>query len=156
QENALLEGILASAPHPILVLSPTASLLRANPAAVALFKLKAGSDHSSLASVLRNVQVSEERIDALQQRLQHGEPFQCDFDIGKSAFILHGAPLQDTQAGWVFVWNDVSSLKELDTLKTRMLRMASHDLKNPLSIIVSYTQLLLSMPHDGEQSTYLN
>jgi signal transduction histidine kinase len=156
QRNALLEAILASAPHAILVLSPSSSLLRANPAALTLFKLEPGSEHPSLESVMRNVQIPEDLIGSIQLMLQRGETFRCDIHIGPSAFILQGAPLQDNQAGWVLVLNDVSSLKELDALKTRMLRMASHDLKNPLSIIVSYTQMLLGLPNDEEQKTYLN
>lgn len=156
QEKALLEAILASAPHPILVLSPSASLLRTNLAALRLFNLRPDSEYPSLDSVFRSVQISGELIGSIQQLLQQGETFQCDIDIGKSAFILQGAPLQDHQTGWVLVLNDVSSLKELDALKTRMLRMASHDLKNPLSIIVSYTQLLLGLSNDEEHNNYLS
>jgi signal transduction histidine kinase len=156
QRNALLEAILASVPHAILVLSPSNNLLRANPAALRLFKLEPGLEHPSIESVMRNVQVSADLIDSIQQMLQRGETFRCDIHIGPSVFILQGAPLQDNQAGWVLMLNDISSLKELDALKTRMLRMASHDLKNPLSIIVSYTQMLLGLPNSEEQRTYLN
>jgi signal transduction histidine kinase len=40
------------------------------------------------------------------------------------------------------VLNDVSELKELDRLKNQMIRMTSHDLKNPLSAAMFHIELL--------------
>ena len=40
------------------------------------------------------------------------------------------------------VLNDVTQLKEIDRLKSQMVRMTSHDLKNPLFATMTYMQLL--------------
>jgi signal transduction histidine kinase len=39
--------------------------------------------------------------------------------------------------------NEKKALEDLNVLKTRMIRMASHDLKNPLGRVVGYSELLL-------------
>jgi signal transduction histidine kinase len=44
--------------------------------------------------------------------------------------------------GWVAVLHDVSELKELDRIKSEMVRMTSHDLKNPLQAALANLDLL--------------
>jgi signal transduction histidine kinase len=51
--------------------------------------------------------------------------------------------------GYVVVMNDISELKELDRLKNQMIRMTSHDLKNPLSAAMMNTELLLEEGGDA-------
>jgi signal transduction histidine kinase len=46
-----------------------------------------------------------------------------------------------------------SEIQELETLKTEMIRMASHDLRNPLNSIMGYTELLaMSLEETGMTS----
>jgi signal transduction histidine kinase len=54
--------------------------------------------------------------------------------------------------GWVVVLNDVTELKELDRLKSEMVRMASHDLKNPLMGAMTHLDLLRDEINGDEQS----
>ncbi|MEO1291097.1 MAG: HAMP domain-containing sensor histidine kinase [Chloroflexota bacterium] len=44
--------------------------------------------------------------------------------------------------GFVAVMNDISELKELDRIKSEMVRMTSHDLKNPLQAAFANVELL--------------
>ena len=44
--------------------------------------------------------------------------------------------------GYVVVFTDITSMRDLSRLKSHMLRMASHDLKNPLNIAVGYVTLI--------------
>jgi signal transduction histidine kinase len=63
-------------------------------------------------------------------------------------YLCHVAELGKARAeGWVVVLNDVTQLKELDRLKSQMVQMTSHDLKNPLQAAMSYIELLTE---DGE------
>ncbi len=58
-------------------------------------------------------------------------------------YLVHVAELGEPRhEGWVAVLNDVTQLKELDRLKSQMIQMASHDLKNPLQAAMSYLELL--------------
>ncbi|MBX3082547.1 MAG: GAF domain-containing protein [Anaerolineae bacterium] len=44
--------------------------------------------------------------------------------------------------GYVIGLHDVTSLKDLTRLKTHMIQMASHDLKNPLGVLIGYLDLM--------------
>jgi signal transduction histidine kinase len=46
------------------------------------------------------------------------------------------------QAGTVVALDDITYLKELDDMKTQFVETVSHDLRNPLSVIVGFVQLL--------------
>lgn len=45
--------------------------------------------------------------------------------------------------GWIVVMHDITPLKETDQLKTELVHTVSHDLKQPLSIMNGYVELLL-------------
>ncbi len=65
-------------------------------------------------------------------------------------YFSHLATLGDDEQieGWVAVLNDVTQLKELDRLKSEMIRMTSHDLKNPLQAAMANIDLLLDVLRD--------
>lgn len=59
--------------------------------------------------------------------------------------LVNSAPLRDetgTITGGVVVFQDISSLKELERQKDEFLAAASHDLKNPLAALIGQAQLL--------------
>jgi len=60
---------------------------------------------------------------------------------------------------WVILLSDVTQLVVLNQLRTRMIRMASHDLKNPLGTAVGYAELIRlqakNNPLPGKAEQYL-
>jgi signal transduction histidine kinase len=46
------------------------------------------------------------------------------------------------EVDYVIALYDVTSIKDLNRLKTHMIRMASHDLKNPLALLVGYLDMI--------------
>jgi PAS domain S-box-containing protein len=59
--------------------------------------------------------------------------------------LVNGAPLRDQHGslcGGVLVFQDISSIKELERQKDAFLAAASHDLKNPLTAIKARAQIL--------------
>lgn len=53
------------------------------------------------------------------------------------------------QSGYVVMLHDVTTMLELDRFKNDMLRMASHDLKTPLSLIAGYCAIMdMDIPED--------
>lgn len=63
--------------------------------------------------------------------------------------LRNAAPLLDEQGnvtGAVLVFQDISELKRLEQLKDDILSIASHELKNPLTVIMGYSSLLMRSP----------
>jgi PAS domain S-box-containing protein len=73
--------------------------------------------------------------------------FELRDDQTRKDYVVNVAPLQqesDGKAGYAIALYDVSSLKDLNRLKTHMIKMASHDLKGPLGLLVGYLDLMLT------------
>lgn len=89
----------------------------------------------------------------LSEKFQAGAAFREEVQIGKRSYNLEAAPLAGFQQ-WVVILNDVTTLSELNRFKTQMIRMASHDLRNPLARILGYADLVQQINGDSlpEQS----
>jgi signal transduction histidine kinase/CHASE2 domain-containing sensor protein len=147
RQRDLLQAILSSTPDPVLVIDQAGNIVRTNPAAIDLFRTDGSRTHVSafLSAHLGSEAVGQEtpRPPALDELLKGDQPFSREFSFDKRHFSLRAAPLQRAESGWVLLLHDITALKNLDELRSRMLRMASHDLKNPLSVIKGYAELML-------------
>jgi signal transduction histidine kinase len=66
-------------------------------------------------------------------------------------FLVNLAALETPEAkDYVIALYDVTSMKDLDRLKTHMIRMASHDLKNPLALMAGYLDLVREDAHNDQ------
>jgi PAS domain S-box-containing protein len=66
-------------------------------------------------------------------------------DESRITVLVNGAPLLDEQrdvTGAVVVFQDISEMKQLEYLRDEILSIASHELKNPLTVIAGYSSLL--------------
>jgi len=55
---------------------------------------------------------------------------------------FHTDVASNEQIGWLIVLHDVTPFKETEQLKNELIATVSHDLKNPLSVINGYIELL--------------
>jgi signal transduction histidine kinase len=143
RQKALLEALIDSSPVPILLLDDKRAIVRANRAAGGVF----GAEPDAFLKLafddaLRRMDIDIDVRTALANAFRIGLPFQQALQRGQQHYHLNAAPLPDN-SGWVVLFNDVTALTELSNLKTRMIRMASHDLKNPLTTIFVLGQLML-------------
>ncbi len=75
----------------------------------------------------------------------HDEFRERDFQVNVAAIQRdEGLP------GYIVVFSEVTSMKDLNRLKSHMIRMASHDLKNPLNIALGYINMTLMDLEQGE------
>lgn len=155
QENRL-SAILQNIGQPLLMIDHGLHVMIANQAAerltgvgadkmrhVHLANLSAGSMWRTLSERLVNLGDSL----ATQQHtieLQNPETSQ-DFNVNVSPVIY-----DNETVGYVIVFTDLTLMHDLNRLKTHMLRMASHDLKNPLNIAVGYVTLMQAELADGQ------
>ncbi len=166
REAALLDSMLESAPHPIILYESTGAVGRMNAAAAAL-----------LGYTDEERRLSPERPEALARlRTPAGGPLPWrETPIGRALTgeIVHGVELRLDAAGaphrptWVSVSAapvrgphgevdravamivDVTQVKELQEQRDDLLRVVSHDLRSPLAAVAHQANLALHRPGDA-------
>lgn len=143
QQNAVQDAILHGSPAGIVVLANDTRVDRLNVGLDELFKVSTAQYVGQpLPDLFTALTVKEKNTQAVIQALDDGQPFQQQLTAGSSTFNLAAAPLAPFGL-WVLVITEITYLIQLNELKTYMLRMLSHDLGNPLSRILGYSQLLI-------------
>ncbi len=130
-----LETLLVSTENPVVAIDNQNTLIFANPAAMHI---------PSLAQAIATGTVSEmlQTAPTLSGSLTH------ELFLDGRTYLCHIATLgghvgsSSALRGIVAVMNDISELKELDRMKSEMVRLASHDLKNPLMGAMLHLDLL--------------
>jgi signal transduction histidine kinase/DNA-binding response OmpR family regulator len=95
--------------------------------------------------------------------LQSKQPRQLEIRIAKlqskeyKYHLLSVVPVIENNVivKWVGTFTDIEEQKQALKTKDDFLSMASHELKTPLTSIKGYVQLLESMPHDDNTTTFL-
>lgn len=152
QQN-LLQQIFNASPDGILLLGENLHVRRSNLEAASILGYV---DDQPLYPALAAAGLAAETQAKISKHFENGKPFREEIRLGQRAFTLAAVPLPDSQE-WVAILSDVSALAELSDLKTQMIRMASHDLKNPLSRIMGYGELLQDTPGLGDsEKRYLS
>jgi signal transduction histidine kinase len=117
-------------------------MLICNPQAQELLEIDvARLTGKSVNQLLRAAGINAEMLKEIQGGFSGGKAFRQLLRVGKNAIYLDGVPLPSDEK-WLVILSDVSTLADLNELKTQMIRMASHDLKNPLSRVMGFSSLL--------------
>ncbi len=143
-----VQAVLESTDEPLITINPQGQVIMANPASLVMFDAPAEavlgqslddiSDNSFFAEVAAKINDGEQRFE------QRDEAGGRDYAIHASSWREAEQERSQQQAlGHVIVFNDVTTLKDLTRLKSQMVQMASHDLKNPLGVIQGYAEMLL-------------
>ncbi len=142
-----LEVVLTSTQNPVVAVDRQLRLIFANPAAEKLL----GVTKSPVGQPITDFVAREWLPSSLLQMvrgLRRQQAYIYEVAPDAHTYLCHVAELgKPRPEGWVAVLNDVTQLKELDRLKSQMIQMTSHDLKNPLQAAMSYLELLVE---DGE------
>lgn len=142
QAHSQLETVLTSTENPVIAVDRSFNLIFANPAARKLFKLPLNAEGHPIHALLPEIALPGDAQEALRI-VRHKEGYIYEISLDNKFYLVHLAILGRPRiAGWVAVLHDITQLKELDRLKSEMVRMASHDLKNPLMGAMAYIDLL--------------
>lgn len=142
-----LEVVLTSTENPVMAVDRSFRCIFANPAALKLLDLNANPVGQPVTAVVPRQFLPPRPVRALRE-LRDQDVHVYEISDTDRTYLCHVAELGRRKlAGWVVVVNDVTQLKELDRLKSQMIRMTSHDLKNPLQAAMSYLELLIE---DGQ------
>ncbi len=145
QARNQFETLLASTENPVIAVNRKLELIFANAAAERLFPpLKYISQ--PITEILPPDVLPESYLQTYRQVRQH-RTYSYDVVIAEKVYVAHLTSLGRATAnegveGWVAVLNDVTQLKEYDRLKSEMVRMTSHDLKNPLQAAMAHVDLI--------------
>jgi PAS domain S-box-containing protein len=138
-----LETVLASTESPVIAVDRKLNILLANPAARALLPNPTVEVHGRRLTDLVPPGSLPQDARAVLHELRHGRTHVYEVQHQGRVYQCHLATLgRPNPKGWVAVLTDVSQLKDLDRVKSEMVRMTSHDLKNPLFAAMSYLELL--------------
>ncbi len=139
RERQKLELILSNIADAVIVIGADGQLVLVNQAALATFKLPPKHDYTgrSFSDVFEKSALLPlyERASRLNQRL-------IEELLLADGHTLHTSLVPAEQVGWIIVTHDVTPFKETDKLKNELLATTSHDLKNPLSTIMGYADLI--------------
>jgi signal transduction histidine kinase/DNA-binding response OmpR family regulator len=151
QEQRRLNAVLQSAADAILMFDEHTHLLLSNPAGQKLFP----DFDTKLGQPLAEGSGYDDFVQLLKQAQRVGEftagevvwPDQRTFSV----LITH---IQE--GGYVALLHDVSNFIKLEEVKNKFIATASHDLKNPLTIITGFIQMLPKAgPLNEKQSEFV-
>lgn len=140
-----LESLLISTENPVVAVNRKLGVIFANPAASQLMLASDLSVSSPSPTVIPREYLPP-NIRTLLRDLQLFKVHIYEISVGSTTLQCHVARLGGSRSdGWVAVLNDVTRLKELDRMKGEMIRMVSHDLKNPLMGALLHVDLMREM-----------
>lgn len=164
QQQRQLEAVLHAMPDLLLVLDETGTILLTNEAAARFVAPQAApesligrplAEFSQQDSALLFIEqtISEPNIPAQNWSFEiRSEQLRRDYLVS----ITEWEATSRSTKGFVVVMRDVTTLLDLNRFKDEMLRMASHDLRSPLALIVGYCSLIeLDTPPDSPVREYL-
>jgi two-component system, OmpR family, phosphate regulon sensor histidine kinase PhoR len=136
-----LETVLTSTENPVIALNRRLEIIFANPAAAELF-----DDLPLSGRQIRDVvpaHILPPNPGTALRALRRKHSYTYEMAVHDRTYLCHlGLLGRPHSLGFVAILNDVTQLKELDRLKNQMIRMTSHDLKNPLSAAMFHVELM--------------
>jgi signal transduction histidine kinase/PleD family two-component response regulator len=137
-EQKKLATVLQHATEAILMLDAEGRLILINPAGEKLF-----TDYEAkLGKPLARVSGYDTLIKLLDEALESDKPRSGEVVWpDQRTFSVLISPIEE--GGCVIILHDVTQFKTLERVKNEFISIASHDLKNPISIIIGFSDLLL-------------
>jgi signal transduction histidine kinase len=139
RERQKLELILSNIADAVIVIGPDGKLVLVNQAALATFKLPPKHDYTGR---LFTEVFEKSALLPMYERASEMNQRSIEELALADGHTLHTSLVPAEQVGWVIVTHDVTPFKETDKLKNELLATTSHDLKNPLSTIMGYADLI--------------
>lgn len=140
-----LQVVLTSTDNPVIAVDRKLHIQFINPSARLILSSELSKDISNLTSGKEPIPNSfiPHNLRGFLREIREKGFFTYEYDLDDHVYLGRIAPLGSTKIeGWVAVLNDVTDLMELDRMKSEMVRMTSHDLKNPLQAALANVDLL--------------
>ncbi len=141
REREKLSSVMEKTSDIIIVVGFDKRLILLNEAAISTFRLNPREVH---AGKLYSEVFAFGPLEKLGHRFLERQPMVPIIEeiTVDEARYFHTHISSNEQVGWVIVMHDVTPFKETEQLKNELIATVSHDLKNPLSVINGYIELL--------------
>lgn len=156
-----LETVLQAIPEALLVLDADSRVVMVNPAAAEL--LNAPDVDTPVGEHLARFESDPQMIvgllDALMKAGTAARSFPLRSEKTERDYEVTVSHWRDAnnRSGHVVLAHDVTELRDLTRFKDEMLRMASHDLRSPIAVIVGYADMVeLDLPPDSPMHDFVN
>ncbi|MFN8531579.1 MAG: ATP-binding protein [Anaerolineae bacterium] len=152
QQQRQLEAVLRSIPDFMCVLDQTGHILLVNDEAARMLD-ENGSPENLIGHTLKSMSHLDTALtqiaDITSGPAQIGQNWSFEVrseqqrkDYLASVSVWTSSTLNTSNAGFVVIMRDITTMRDLARFKDEMLRMASHDLRSPLALIVGYVNLI--------------
>jgi len=156
QERNEREAILSSMAEGVLALDTNEKIASMNQAAARLLNLDAlSATGRPVRDVLRSTALYD-LIDDTFKSLRAEEREMSFPAVSERRLLVHGAALRDAageRCGTVLVFNDITRLKKLESIRREFVANVSHELKTPITAIIGSVETLQSHSADSPEDT---
>lgn len=144
-QRSLIDAVFRRSPMPIAVVDGGLRLVRHNDAFQSLFQPYHDAvpipENTWAIGLFLAAGMEAEGQDDIQRAVTASAPAPTKLKLGTRTFLLGTAAI-DSSLCHVVSLTEVTDLEELAVLKTRLIRIAAHDVRNPLSSIIGFTDLI--------------
>lgn len=138
-ERQKLSYILSSTADVVIVVAPDDRIMLINQAALSTLRLYAQESYVGRSAY--EVFDTTPLVAIYRRAVALGENL-IEEMVLPSERTLHVKLTPHEGIGWIIVMHDITPFKEMDQLKSELIATVSHDLKQPLSVMHGYTELL--------------
>jgi len=131
--------ILGATSDIVLAIGHDDRIIQINPAAVAALHLYADRDY--VGQLLADVLETSTLYHAFKRIKPLSQPNIEEVTLSDGR-VYHVNFTPHDQIGWIIVAHDITNFKETDQLKSELIATVSHDLRQPLTIMSAYVDLL--------------
>jgi len=150
-EKEKVDSILRCMIEGLVVIDAKSRLLLMNDQARKMFHVAADRDitHATLTEISRHPELHRV-INELARADLSAAHYSEEIALSEGRwFRVNGAPLQDGRShrlGFLLVFNDITEIKRLETVRSDFVANVSHELRTPLTAIQGYVETLLRTP----------
>ena len=136
QERSKLESILTNIRDGIVILDNQKKVVLANPVAQRILSMPKAYYGKLLESQVKN----SELIQFMKQPPDQPQGYIELSDPQGNVYMVQFSPIAEVGVG--ITLHDITSLKNLDELKSEFVNTVSHDLRSPLTAVLGYAELI--------------